>query len=353
MIKTNHFLSSILPLLLCLFSINIIAQNLESCGLNDDPILNNSEADFLNTYLKGRRDGQDFHGIKVAFITGGSGNKNISKTEYFRELKTRNEQSAQETDFAFSLTEAEKLWSGGYDAVVAFKVLIPIEVRKRSKVVKSLGGDISPTKPLNTDSLLAAMRYDKFPDGVYLNFEQFRTKTPAFTADMGITQISPDNSSPSKRNIYTLKFKGDAYSDKFIFEEMYSFVKGDSIFMNSHPPNRAIMFSLCLAKGRFLTYRSGKYSLEHQMLMTTAGVAAGLIGEVIVMLTTADMAKYDFPLHTLSMRTGELYPLDKDFLLERLAGDSALLEGYTKEPKPKADETLLKYINLINDRLNK
>jgi hypothetical protein len=55
-------------------------QNPNTSG---DGMLSTQEAELLNSLLEKSRNTFDFHGKKIAFITGSSGSRFISKVDYF------------------------------------------------------------------------------------------------------------------------------------------------------------------------------------------------------------------------------------------------------------------------------
>src|SRR5688500_16649987 len=85
------------PLLIILFSIlfvsnlpgqfstaNVIGQTADSLGLDNNSTLNRQESILLNTLLKNSRDTFDFTNKKIVFVTGSSGNRLNSKSNFFK-----------------------------------------------------------------------------------------------------------------------------------------------------------------------------------------------------------------------------------------------------------------------------
>ena len=62
-------------------NLSLFGQNLDSCGLNNNPFLTENEATFLNNYLKDTKGNYDFYGKKIAVI-GGSGGSTIEDKKY-------------------------------------------------------------------------------------------------------------------------------------------------------------------------------------------------------------------------------------------------------------------------------
>ncbi|WP_166962283.1 hypothetical protein [Yeosuana marina] len=120
--------------LLCL-SLNSAAQDLEKCGLDNNPFLTENEAVFLNKYFE--EYGIDFKGKKVAFVTGSSGTLIRDKEMFFRDVKMWNEHNDKISAQARTLTNEEKKKSGEYDIIITFWVKQFTERRMR-KILREL-----------------------------------------------------------------------------------------------------------------------------------------------------------------------------------------------------------------------
>ena len=78
-------------IILILISVSSIGQNLAKCGVDNDPKLTQTESEFLNEYISEyNKPNFDFTNKKVIFVTGNSGNKFGTKSEYFDRIKERN-----------------------------------------------------------------------------------------------------------------------------------------------------------------------------------------------------------------------------------------------------------------------
>jgi hypothetical protein len=134
MINKIIFLISF-SLLSCKSILQVHGQN---SNTNVDEILSTEEAELLNSLLDNTRLRFDFHNKKIVFITGSSGSKILSKTDFFDSCInpwTENEEKPQ--IFMLELTAEEKIKSGGYDAFVLSWVKVFTENR-RKKVIEIL-----------------------------------------------------------------------------------------------------------------------------------------------------------------------------------------------------------------------
>lgn len=121
------------------WTIGLLAQNSDSLGIDDNPILNKNEVELLNSLLNDTRDDFNFTDKKVAFITGSNGGTIVSKSNYFQNsVIPWIENDSEPQIFMVKLTEDEKLKSGGYDVLVLswVKVFTP---KTQEKVIRQLG----------------------------------------------------------------------------------------------------------------------------------------------------------------------------------------------------------------------
>jgi len=120
--------------------------DIEACGKNDNPALNQEEADYFNLILKEHRGDFDFEGKRVAFALGNWGASLRSKRDYFeRDGKPRFEQNSTIANQLILLSEAEKVILPEYDAIVVSWSKLTIEKRKRLKLVKVIAKRFSKT----------------------------------------------------------------------------------------------------------------------------------------------------------------------------------------------------------------
>jgi hypothetical protein len=123
---------------------NLFGQAFDSLGIDDKIILNRQESIFLNDALIKERDTFDFTNKRIVFITGSSGSKVISKSEYFRNcVKPWTEKNSLPQIFFVRLTTEEKHKSGGYDAFVLSWVKLFTEKRK-AKIIDQLKSRVKP-----------------------------------------------------------------------------------------------------------------------------------------------------------------------------------------------------------------
>ncbi|PZR24099.1 MAG: hypothetical protein DI539_01410 [Flavobacterium psychrophilum] len=124
-----------LTLVLLFFTSLTFSQDPEKCGIDNNPLLNNDEAIFLNDYLKDERDDFDFTGKKI-LVVGGSGASHLeSKNQYFKGIKEWGQGKIATQLYAF--TDDEKKASGGYDAIVSYWTKTEVNKQKVIRKIKN------------------------------------------------------------------------------------------------------------------------------------------------------------------------------------------------------------------------
>ncbi|MBU6122695.1 hypothetical protein [Hymenobacter siberiensis] len=116
-----------LLLLLVLLPFGLSAQKLDSCGLNNRSLLNAQEAAYFNTRHEDTRGEFSFLNKRLIFITGEAGGMLGSKRGYFDDVK-KWQAAYKRNDVGGSslivLTEAQRLQSNGYDAIVTYWTIV-------------------------------------------------------------------------------------------------------------------------------------------------------------------------------------------------------------------------------------
>jgi len=121
------------------FTLEVLGQNIDNCGKDDNPLLTIEESTFLQKYFNEGERGTafDFKDKKILFVTGAGGTIVTTKSEYFRNIKERLEKdNSAISTFIEELTDKEKE-EFGYDAVITmWKNAYRTSVKKR--VLKKL-----------------------------------------------------------------------------------------------------------------------------------------------------------------------------------------------------------------------
>jgi len=91
---------------------------------------------FLKFYFETTRP-YDFNGKTIAFITGKTGNKIKTKKEFFDDVRRWTSRSTKVPTLLIELSKAEKIESGGYDAILGYWVKHTKKI-DREKIIKKL-----------------------------------------------------------------------------------------------------------------------------------------------------------------------------------------------------------------------
>ncbi|HTN46788.1 MAG TPA: DUF6563 family protein [Flavipsychrobacter sp.] len=175
-----------------------------------------------------------------------------------------------------------------------------------------------------------------FPDGIYLNAGQLRSKMPAFVAPLKVIPREISARVWAGGSEYKLVSDIDSLSKKYIKNRIFAYVKGDSMFLN----DMSSWFSLSLTQGNFIVFRTCD-----DPNVTTMGVMFGLVGAL------AYSAAAHYNLAIVSLRTGNVRRFSKAYLEERLKEFPDLQKKFKEEGKKPPVETLLMYVDLLNERV--
>lgn len=192
---------------------------------------------------------------------------------------------------------------------------------------------------------------NSFPEGVYLNVEQLRNRTPAFNIPL---RILPKSKSKYKTaNFYKLASDIDSINERYTKFKILAYSRGDSLLINSLN-NSKYSFGLALTKGSFLVFPMKTKQMDGGLIASAA--MFGLIG---AMAYTAMSSSQDHSsskpqygnLMILSLRTGNYRVLTREYVAARLKELPQVLEQFKKERKRMSLEVLLEYVDILNEKL--
>ena len=135
----KNFMTKYLVLVLSLIAVNIYGQNLNECGIDNNPRLTKVESDFLNEYMnEDQRNGIELNANTVLFITGSGASIIGTKSEYFDNIKRKDYGEQNILTWLIELTEKEQTDSGGYDIIITYWVKVAITKNRKRKILKKL-----------------------------------------------------------------------------------------------------------------------------------------------------------------------------------------------------------------------
>ena len=176
---------------------------------------------------------------------------------------------------------------------------------------------------------------NKFPNGIYLSLEQLKNQTPVYDVNLEIIKRFSGDIAMIGGNDYKLESPNDSIEKKYIKKTIYAYVKGDSILLNCFPHKLQIWYARALTSGNFLVFKACMTNKE----ATGVAIFGGVIGGAI-----ASGKRY---LNVLSLRTGNVRELTKEYLIERLKDKQDLLDQYNLENENDLEEVMIRYVQLL------
>lgn len=129
---------SVLILAILLAHYNCFSQDWDSLGIDNSPLLNSAESNFLNEKLTNRRGYFDFSNKKIIFATGSSGTTIENKIEHFNDWERSESDSFYVPVQLQILNEPEKTATGGYDAIVVTWSKVVASEKTKQKLIRKL-----------------------------------------------------------------------------------------------------------------------------------------------------------------------------------------------------------------------
>lgn len=185
----------------------------------------------------------------------------------------------------------------------------------------------------------------EFPEGIYMNYEQLKTKKPSYNVKLKVIKRSLDEIKLKGGNDYELETTIDSLSGKFLKKKVYAYVVNDSLFINGFKHEYGFGYCLATCQGTFIVFQSGLNQDEALSSPAALGILAGPIGGAI---SGAYLAKIRRP-RVLSLRTGNARLLYKDYVSERLLDHKEIYDRYMAEQNPDDVEIMTMYLKELNE----
>jgi hypothetical protein len=133
---------------------------------------------------------------------------------------------------------------------------------------------------------------------------------------------------------------------------IWAIIDSSNIYFNSYRFGIGKGFAKAIEKGRYCYIKGKPITNENQdESVTQAGLLGGLVGEGIaagtIYLKLKDKIHY-----VIDVQNGNIHNLDKNYLCYILQPHADLYDQYLNEPNNETIEVLIKYVKLINDRLD-
>lgn len=114
-----------------------LTEQLDKMGIDDSPILNEYESDYLNFFYPDSISRFDFAGKKIGFMC----NRLISnKQDYFKDVRLQLNNNAKVMSFLVLFDDSQKIESGGYDAFIVYWSKFDLSSADLLKIIKKESG---------------------------------------------------------------------------------------------------------------------------------------------------------------------------------------------------------------------
>lgn len=186
-------------------------------------------------------------------------------------------------------------------------------------------------------SIISFGQTSSFPDGVYLNLNQFRNRTPAYNTNLMVIKRSSGDIFMVGGNDYKIKSTTDSINKKYITQKIFAYVKNDSIFLNCVPYALQTWFALCNeTKGNYITFKACmSLAAAQKIAMYGGGIGSGVAAKKRI-------------LYGLNLTTNEILELSGQNMWIFLKDKPVLLSNFKMEPDQDSEQVLMKYIDLLN-----
>jgi hypothetical protein len=182
-----------------------------------------------------------------------------------------------------------------------------------------------------------------WPDGIYLEHEQFLKRTPDLTSSLDLVEIQFRKLLEKGCSPYVFKSNGDGISNYRLSVRPRVVVHNGEVYVNTLKMELGEGYSKCLTKGSFLVFPAN--------ITNSDAVSVG--GAAMLLLTGVGpgrTATLQFALFVLSLRTGNHRLFTKDYLRERLSENKELFDEFMIEQNVN-DSILIHYMDAFNRSL--
>lgn len=186
-------------------------------------------------------------------------------------------------------------------------------------------------------------QFNQFPNGVYLTLDQLKKHTPAYNTSLVMQRRSAHEIRYNGGNEYRLVSKKDSLSQHYIKKKMFAYVKNDSVYLNCNEMDLGNWYTLAITKGNFMAFNARDIEPDR----TKNATQTGLLGYALAKTTE----EINWSRYVLSLRSGYLTPLRKDYVMKRLREKMDLLEQFVQEKEKDSFATMYRYLDLLNETI--
>ncbi len=189
----------------------------------------------------------------------------------------------------------------------------------------------------------------EYPKGVYLSFEEIKSKSPSVSVELEIERRTEGDIKMNGGNDYKLLKSDKSITSKTIKKEYYAYSDGENLYINCFQYKVQTWYTPVLSDGKFLVIRGGlsmfaniqKEQLDNQAQL---GYMFGAVGGAI---QGAKLAMLRF-IYVIDKETNQITTVSSDYLKELLAYTPELLQQYEAEEEQVDQNVFVKYLRLLN-----
>ncbi len=186
-------------------------------------------------------------------------------------------------------------------------------------------------------SISAFSQTNPFPKGVYMSVDEILKRSPSKQYNATVEKRNSDDMVMMGGNEYKI-LSADGTIKKSIFKkQIWGYSTGDSMFVNAYQFELQLWYCKILNEGKYLIF----YGAMPQGEASAAVFMGGMIAAAVI-------AGQSY-LYVIHPETGEVNKLKK-FLPKLLEQYPDLKQAFENEKDKKDNETLIKYITLINQK---
>ena len=190
-------------------------------------------------------------------------------------------------------------------------------------------------------------QHQKYPKGAYMSFNKIIKKSPSKQTNLNVFKRTKGDIKMVGGNDYKLTSEDKAIKKKFIKKEVRAYSMGDTLYINCFHYKVQPWYTPVISDGDYLVLRGGiSQNLDEQKKQMEIRHSFGAIGGAFA---GAKMALLRF-LYIIDKNTNEIFTVTPEYLIELLREDNQLLERFNNETEKESEETLLKYLKLINEK---
>jgi hypothetical protein len=195
-----------------------------------------------------------------------------------------------------------------------------------------------------------------YPEGGYKNAAEVAARKPSVHFRFHPEMRSAKEIKLIGGNDYSIQSESDGADRKYIQQDLYAVSAGDSLYINTLIHKLPSGYSKALSEGRYVAFKSGfRDKKKQRVIITTTALVPGvnLLGLTTASLALLSKAKSsERYLLVLDIETEIFYLLDRNFLLKIVKDFPEIEYQYAMEPEQNQEETLVRYVSMVDKMLN-